>query len=94
MERDGIDNPALAERHELANLLLLVDDDLRETARALGSVDAFLAQAADLLDREGVQAEDLASLATDSDVIDRLDDLQENVAGLRRKLLAIASQMR
>src|SRR5437016_2308804 len=94
MDRDGIANPALNERYELTNLLLLVDDDLRQTARALGTVDAFLAEAADVLEREGVQADDLARLATDGDVLDCLDDIQENVAGLRKKLLALASQLR
>jgi hypothetical protein len=94
LDRDGITNPALNDRYELTNLLLLVDDDLRQTARALGTVDAFLAEAADLLERDGVQADDLARLATDGDVLDCLDDLQENVAGLRRKLLALASQLR
>jgi hypothetical protein len=93
-ERDGTRNPALHDRYELANLLLLVDDDLRQTARALGTVDAFLAAAADLLEREGVQAGDLAALAGDGEVLDCLDEIQENVAGLRRKLLAIASQIR
>ncbi len=92
--QDGLANPALNDRYELTNILLLVDDDLRQTARGLGAVDAFLAQAADLLEREGVQAADLAELASDGDVLDRLDELQENVAGLRRKLLALASQLR
>ena len=92
--RDGIANPALQDRYELTNLLLLVDDDLRQTARGLGAVDAFLAQAADLLEREGVEAADLAELASDGDVLDSLDELQENVAGLRKKLLALASQLR
>jgi hypothetical protein len=94
VDGEGIANPALNERYELTNLLLLVDDDLRQTARALGAVDAFLAEAADLLEREGVQADDLARLATDGDVLDCLDAIQENVAGLRRKLLALASQLR
>ena len=35
VDRDGITNPGLAERYELQNLLLLVDDDLRQTARAV-----------------------------------------------------------
>jgi hypothetical protein len=97
-DQDGHQKPLLpgtvSDRYELTNLLLLVDDDLRQTARALGAVDAFLAEAADLLEREGVQADDLARLATDGDVLDCLDDIQENVAGLRRKLLALASQLR
>ena len=94
VERDGITNPSFSERHELSNLLLLVDDDLRQTARGLGAVDAFLAEAADLLERDGVEAADLAELATDGEVLDRLDELQETVSGLRKKLLILASQLR
>jgi hypothetical protein len=93
VEREGTANPVLAERYELQNLLLLVDDDLRQTALAVGAVEAFLGRAADLLEREEVRAADLARLAGDDEVLDRLDDLAENVDGLRRKLLALASQI-
>src|SRR6185295_7903508 len=35
VDRSGTANPALSRRHELQNLLLFIDDDLRETALAL-----------------------------------------------------------
>ncbi len=92
-ERDGTSNPTLTERHELANLLLLVDDDLRQTARALGAVESFLTRAADLLEEPNVSAGALATLAAGGDVLDELDELGETVSSLRRKLLAIASAL-
>jgi hypothetical protein len=94
VERDGTASPALAERYELTNLVLLVDDDLRETARALAAVEGFLGAAADLLEREEVSAAALAELASGGEVLDGLDVLSDTVAGLRRKLLALASRLK
>jgi len=94
LERDGTANPALTERYALTNQLLLVDDDLRECALALSSVEKFLAQALDLIEDEGVRAEDLARLASDGDSLDRLDDLAETLTQLRRRLLSIASNIK
>ena len=56
VERNGTENPTLKERHSLTNQLLLVDDDLRECALALGSVEKFLAAALALLDDQNVTA--------------------------------------
>jgi hypothetical protein len=94
VEREGTANPRIKERYELQNLILLVDDDLRETALALSSVESFLGAACDLIEREELQANELARLAGDGEVLDRLDTLSETVTSLRRKLLAIASYMR
>src|SRR5436305_9518035 len=91
VEREGTANPALTERYALTNQLLLVDDDLRECALALSSVEKFLAQALGMLEDESVRAEDLARLASDGDSLDHLDNLAETLTMLRRRLLAIAS---
>jgi hypothetical protein len=91
LERDGTANPALTERYALTNQLLLVDDDLRECALALSSVEKFLAEALALLDNESVSASELAALASDGDSLDQLDNLAETLTMLRRRLLAIAS---
>src|SRR5437016_4858701 len=93
LEREGTDNPAL-DRHRLQNQLLLVDDDLRETALAIGAVEEFLRRALALLEDEGVTADDLARLAGEGETLDRLDGLAESVTRLRRGLIAIASQMK
>src|SRR5262245_55860204 len=41
-EREATANPMLTSRYELQNLLLFVDDDLRETARAMENIEGFL----------------------------------------------------
>ena len=94
VERQGTGNPALKERYELTNQLLLVDDDLRECALALGSVEKFLAQSLALLDDEQVTATDLATLASDGEALDELDRLAETLTSLRRRLLSIASNIK
>jgi hypothetical protein len=93
VEREGTDNPAL-DRHLIQNQLLLVDDDLRETALGIGAVEDFLRQALALLEDQGVTADDLARLAGEGETLDRLDGLADSVTRLRRGLIAIASQMK
>ena len=92
--REGTSNPALTERYALQNQLLLIDDDLREAALAMGGVEKFLADALDLLEDETVTAGDLAELAGSGETLDRLDSLAETLTTLRRRLIAIASQIK
>jgi hypothetical protein len=94
VEREGTANPALKERYALTNQLLLVDDDLRECALALGSVEKFLAVALERLEDERVTAADLAALASDGEALDQLDNLAETLTSLKRRLLSIASNIR
>lgn len=94
VEREGTANPTLSERYALQNQLLLIDDDLRETALALGAVEKFLGDALGLLEDEQVTAADLARLAAGGDALDQLDTLAETLTTLRRRLLAIASNIK
>ena len=94
VERDGTSNPLFAERHELANLMLLIDDDLRETALALGGIDRFLADALALLESEQVSARALAELASRGDILDKIDTLTETLSDLRRRLGTVAQSIR
>src|SRR5579864_4891919 len=94
VEREGTMNPQLAERRELANELLFIDDDLRESALALGTIERFLADALLLLDGENVDPRELLRLASGGDVLDRLDTLAETFQSLRRRLATIAAQIR
>jgi hypothetical protein len=80
----------LASRRELQNILLFVDDDVRETAAALGNIERFLLDALSILDRPDVQPEDLQVLAGDPKVLERLDYLTETLTSLRRRLGTIA----
>jgi hypothetical protein len=93
VERDGTENPTL-DRYVLSNQLLLIDDDLRETALAINTLEDFLRRALELLEDERVTAPDLARLAAEGETLDRLDGLAESVTSLRRRLIAIASQMK
>jgi hypothetical protein len=94
LERDGTHNRSLTERYALQNQLLLIDDDLRETALALGALETFLGDALRLLEDEKVSAEDLARLAGEGDTLDRLDTMAETLTQLRRRLLSIASHIK
>lgn len=93
VERDGTANPQLR-AHELTNQILLIDDDLRETALALGGIEGFLAKALALLESEEVSARALARLAADGDILDRLDTLSETLQSLRRSLGTVAAGMK
>lgn len=93
VDRDGTQNPRLR-RYELANLMLFVDDDLRETALAIGGIEGFLTAALALLEKEDLDADELSSLAGDEEVLERLDYLGETVASLRRRMGLIASSLK
>jgi hypothetical protein len=93
VERDGTQNPRLR-RYELANLLLFVDDDLRETALAIGGIEGFLTAALALLEKEDLEAGELAALASGDEVLDRLDYLAETLGSLRRRMGLIAQSLR
>jgi hypothetical protein len=90
---DSLGPKALASRAELQNLLLFVDDDLRETALAIGGIESFLLQALALLEREDISRDELAALAGDADVLERIDSLAETLISLRRRLGRIADTL-
>jgi hypothetical protein len=94
VEREGTANPQLADRYDLTNQILLIDDDLRETALALGGIERFLADALGLLESDQVSARALARLATSGDILDRLDTLSETLQSLRRSLATVAAAMK
>jgi len=93
VEREGTSNPRLR-RYELQNQLLFLDDDLRETALALGGIESFLAHALALLEKTDVAPAELAALADDGEVLDRLDYLGETLASLRRRMGLIAHTLK
>ena len=93
VDREGTQNPRLR-RYELANLMLFVDDDLRETALAIGGIEGFLTAALALLEKEDLDADELSSLAGDEEILERLDYLGETVASLRRRMGLIADSLK
>jgi hypothetical protein len=89
---DRSSNPTLR-RRELANLVLLVEDDLRETALALGHIERFLGAATLLLERPDLSGAELNALAEDGEVLERLDLLSDSLAQLRRRMALIAASL-
>ncbi len=82
----GIDN--------VENLLLFVDDDLRETALAITRIEGYLTRTLGVLESSDLQRDQLRALATDRQVLDHLDLLNETLESLRRRLAKLASIMR
>jgi hypothetical protein len=91
---DSTDNPALRSHHELLNQVLLVEDDLRQSALALGAVEGWLARSMALLEEPALSPHAIASHAADDEVVERLEQLAENLANLRRRLGTIASSIK
>lgn len=73
---------------------MIVEDDLRQTALALGAVEQYVGKAHGLLEQPDVTPQALAEMARDPDVVTRLDDLTENLANLRRTMNRIAAAMK
>src|SRR5688572_13733866 len=86
--REATKNPRLR-RYELANLMLFVDDDLREAALAMGGVESFLGQALRVLENPRLEKEELLRLVQDRDALARLECLGEAIVSLRRRMALI-----
>jgi hypothetical protein len=87
-------NPALAHKSELKNLLLFLDDDVRESAKALVGVEKYLGRALALLDAPTVTADELHALAREQAIFDDLHSLVDTLASLRARLGKVASSLR
>ena len=81
-------------RADVANLMLLIDDDLRETAAAINEIEAFLSDAKQLLDAPEMCPEELLRLCGDDDVLEWMDTLAETLQTMRRRLGALAATVR
>lgn len=87
-------NPALAGVRNIENLLLFVDDDLRETALAITRIEHFLTRTLNTLESEDLRRDHVKQLASDPLVLDHLDMLGETLESLRRRLAKLSSSMR
>jgi hypothetical protein len=87
---DRSQHPALAGHHELQNHLLLVDDDLRQTALQLGAVEQYLHRSLELIESESTGADELGAHADDDAVLERMELLLESLANLKRRMKSIA----
>ena len=94
IDREGTENERLSSQHSLQNHLLLFDDDLRESAIALGGIESYLARALAVLERQDLTQTELISLASDLEVEAKVASLDETLASLKNRLLIIADQLK
>lgn len=87
-------NNALRGVNNIGNLMLFVDDDLRETALAITRIEGYLTRTLTALESPDLRRQDLQALSADVDVLDHLDQLNETLESLRRRLAKLAGEMR
>ena len=80
------------ERAELENLLLFASDDLRESALAVGGIEAFLVRARHLLDNVDDSADEIAELLQ-TDLEERVQALDDALSALRRSMNALQQRV-
>jgi hypothetical protein len=87
-------NPRLMGVENVENLLLFVDDDLRETALAIHHIEEFLLRTLGLLETRDLRREHVREVAGDTSVLDHVDQLNETLESLRRRLARLAARMK
>lgn len=87
-------NTALVADLETENLLLFIDDDLREAGSALSGVERYLIGVLGLLENPTARRREVCALLSEAEVLEQLDRLAENVESLRRRLAKLAAHLR
>jgi hypothetical protein len=85
---------ALRGRHELANLILFLADDLRESALAVGGIEAFVLRAQQILENPALTPAELRALVEDDQVVERMDLLWDALTSLRRSMALIHDNLK
>jgi hypothetical protein len=85
---------ALRGTNDLANLLLFLDDDMRETAIAMTRIEEYLGRTLQTLESPELRREHIHALAADARVLDHLDLLTEALESLRRRLAKLSANMK
>ncbi|MCA9682492.1 MAG: hypothetical protein KC457_09880 [Myxococcales bacterium] len=84
-------NPALSKVNHVENLLMFIDDDLRETALSMERIERYLVSTLDMLEGDRLDRRQIHGLATDISVLDQVDLLNESLESLRRRMARLAS---
>jgi hypothetical protein len=84
-------SPALAQVKQVENLLLFIDDDLRETALSMERIERYLLSTLDMLEGDVLVRAQIEQLATDAEVLEQIDLLNENLESLRRRVARLAA---
>ncbi|MCX4243539.1 hypothetical protein [Paraliomyxa miuraensis] len=87
-------HPRLRGVANVENLLMFVDDDLRETALAIHRIEQFLLRTLGLLEAQDLRREHVLEVAGDTSVLDHVDQLNETLESLRRRLARLAARMK
>ncbi len=84
----------LAGVRDIENMLLFIDDDLRETALAMTRIEEYLSGVLMTLELPAIRREHVRALASDTRVLDHVDQLSETLESLRRRLAKLSTTMR
>ena len=84
-------NPALSKVNHVENLLMFIDDDLRETALSMERIERYLVSTLDLLESDRLLPAQVQRLATDDEVLEHIDQLNDGLESLRRRVSRLAS---
>jgi hypothetical protein len=83
-------NPALARLEHIENLMLFIDDDLRESALSMERIERFLVATLDMLESEQLERAEVDALASNDEVLEQIDALNESLESLRRRVARLA----
>ncbi len=86
-------NPALVGVERVENLLLFIDDDLRESALSMERIERYLVATLDMLEGDRLDRGEVETLATNEDVLDQIDLLNESLESLRRRVARLARML-
>ena len=83
-------NPALSKIRHVENLLMFIDDDLRETALSMERFERYLLSTLDMLESDRLLPAQVQRLATDDEVLEHIDQLNDGLESLRRRVSRLA----
>jgi hypothetical protein len=83
-------NPTLARLEHVENLLMFIDDDLRESALSMERIERYLIATLDMLEGEQLERGEVEALASDDEVLGQIDALNESLESLRRRVARLA----
>jgi hypothetical protein len=87
-------SPTLRGRAELQNMILFLADDLRESALAMGGIEAFVMRAQRVLEKPELSVEDLHGLVDERAVLEQMDLLWDSLSSLRKSMSLIQESLR
>lgn len=84
----------LNEAENVENLVLFIDDDLRETAMSIQRIEAYLVETLSLLEQEKVSRAEVSAHVGDQNILEHVDQLNETLESLRRRMARLAASLR